>query len=283
MIQNKIKIDGQTSLIAHLGVPTFSFRSPAIYNPWFASKGINCVVVPMGCETDNFPRLLPELFALRNIVGALITMPHKQSVMSLLADVSEAVKICGACNAVKKDAQGRLVGDMFDGEGFTRGLKSKGHSIVGKSALVIGCGGVGSAIAASLGKEGVARLNLYDPNSASADNLAKRLRQSYSKLTVQTGTNSTAGHDILVNASPLGMKDEDPLPMDLSQAKSSAFVGEVVLSREITPLLAQARAKGMTIQVGTDMLFEQIPAYLEYFGFPSATAEELRRYSQIEY
>ncbi len=282
-MQNQIKIDGQTTLIMHLGVPTFSFRSPAIYNPWFATKGINCVVVPMGCEPESFPRLLPELFALRNTVGALITMPHKQTVIAMLAEVTEAVKICGACNAVKKDALGRLVGDMFDGEGFTRGLKSKGHTIAGKSALVIGCGGVGSAISASLAKEGVARLNLYDPNAAAADNLASRLQQSYPKLTVQTGTKTTSNHDILVNASPLGMKDNDPLPMDLTHAKTSAFVGEVVLSREITPLLAQARAKGMSIQVGTDMLFEQIPAYLEYFGFPKATADELRHYSKIEY
>jgi len=278
-----IKINGSTTIIPHLGVPTFSFRSPMIYNPWFAAKGINCVVVPMGCEPENFPHLLPQLFGLRNTVGALITMPHKQSVVQLLDEVTEAVKICGACNAVKKLPSGKLAGDMFDGEGFTRGMKSKGHKIKGTSALVIGCGGVGSAIAASLAKEGVARLCLYDANATAADTLASRLRASYPTLVVATGSSTTAGFDILVNASPLGMKDTDPLPMDLRQAKPSAFVGEVVLSREITPLLAIARARGMKTQVGTDMLFEQIPAYLEFFGFPSATADELRHYSQIEY
>jgi shikimate dehydrogenase len=279
----EIKINGSTAIIPHVGVPTYSFRSPMIYNPWFAAKGINCVVVPMGCEVENFPRLLPELFALRNTVGALITMPHKQSVVGLLAEVTEAVKICGACNAVKKDSAGRLVGDMFDGEGFTRGVKNKGRQISGTSALVVGSGGVGSAIAASLAKEGVARLCLRDANPKAAEALAARLVASYPNLTVETGTQSTAGQDILVNASPLGMKDGDPLPMDLSHANPAAFVGEVVLSKEITPLLAEARRRGMQTQVGTDMLFEQIPAYLEYFGFPQATAQELRDYSKIEY
>jgi shikimate dehydrogenase len=87
----------------------------------------------------------------------------------------------------------------------------------------------------------------------------------------------------VINATPLGMQQGDPLPVDPARIDPAAFVGEVVMKAEETPFLAAARAKGCETQVGTDMLFEQIPAYLEFFGFPTTTAEELRRLSQVKY
>src|SRR3954470_13987466 len=112
-----MQIDGRTELIAHLGWPTHSFKAPMIYNPYFESVGINAVVVPMGCKPDTFPQVLRSLVTLDNIRGALITMPHKVSVVDLLDEATPTVKVAGACNAVRRDAQGRLLGDMFDGEG----------------------------------------------------------------------------------------------------------------------------------------------------------------------
>jgi shikimate dehydrogenase len=94
---------------------------------------------------------------------------------------------------------------------------------------------------------------------------------------------SQAGYDIAVNATPLGMKPDDPLPMDVTRIAPSTFVGEVVMKSEMTPFLAAARERGCQYQVGTDMLFEQIPAYLEFFGFRTTTPEELRSVAQISY
>ena len=101
-------IDGNTTLLAHIGYPTHSFKAPLIYNPYFAEAGINAVVVPMGCQVADYPALLKSLFALSNIGGALITMPHKVSTVALLDEASVAVKIAGACNAIKRDAGGRV-------------------------------------------------------------------------------------------------------------------------------------------------------------------------------
>ena len=115
------------------------------------------------------------------------------------------------------------------------------------------------------------------------EGLAGRLRHHYPALEVLTGSKDPAGHDIVVNATPLGMKPGDPLPMDVERIDPSAFVGEVVMKQEITPFLAAARARGCAYQVGTDMLFEQIPAYLEFFGFPAATPQELRDVARISY
>ena len=276
-------IDGKTRLIAHLGYPTESFKAPMIYNPYFAKHRINAVVVPMGCKPEDFPEFFKPLFRLSNIHGALITMPHKVPIVALLDEVSVSVKVAGACNAVRVDRDGKLVGDMFDGEGFVRGVIRKGRKLDDARIMVFGNGGVGSAIAASFAKAGAAELALFDAYAPMMHGLAERLNANYPKLKVNVGANDPAGYDVVVNATPLGMKPDDPLPMDVTRIAPSTFVGEVVMKAEITPFLAAARQRGCEYQIGTDMLFEQIPAYLEFFGFGTTTADELRSVAQIHY
>lgn len=276
-------ISGRTALIAHLGFPTETFKAPMIYNPYFEQAGIDAVVVPMGVKAEEYPQFLRLLFRLSNIGGALVTMPHKVTTVALLDEAAPAVRIAGSCNAVRRAPDGRLQGDMFDGEGFVRGVARKGRRIAGARVLVVGAGGVGSAIAASFAAAGAAELALFDTNAAAAVALGERLRAHYPALAVATGSNDPAGFDIVVNATPLGMKDGDPLPIALARLDRSTFVGEVVLKEETTPLLRAAQAKGCAIQVGTDMLFEQIPAYLEFFGLPTTTPEVLRAVAKIKY
>jgi shikimate dehydrogenase len=276
-------IDGRTKLIAHLGYPTESFKAPMIYNPWFEKCAINAAVVPMGCKADDYPAFFRLLFRLSNVIGALVTMPHKITTIALLDEVSVSARVAGACNAVRLDPDGQLIGDMFDGEGFVRGVKRKGRALDSAHVLVAGNGGVGSAIAASFAKAGVGAIGLYDAHTPAMDGLAERIRTHYPKLKVATGSNDPNGFDIVVNATPLGMKAGDPLPMDVARISPDTLVGEVVMKQEITPFLAAARERGCEVQVGTDMLFEQIPAYLEFFGFPTTTADELRALAKIHY
>lgn len=274
-------ICGTTQLIAHIGYPTFTFKSPQIYNPYFQQAGIDAVVVPMGCQAPDYAAFLRAVFTLTNIAGALITMPHKVSTVALLDEASVAVQIAGACNAVRRSADGRLQGDLFDGEGFVRGVQRKGLDLSGKRALVVGSGGVGSAIAASLAAAGLAQLQLFDVHAAVAEQLAVRLRQHYPQLQVSTGSKDPAEMDLVVNATPLGMQADDPLPIDVQRLRPGCMVGEVVLRTEMTALLLAAQQRGCQVQVGSDMLFEQIPAYLEFFGLPSTTPEQLRAVAQL--
>jgi shikimate dehydrogenase len=274
-------IRGTTDLIAHIGFPTHSFKAPLIYNPYFEWAGIDAVVVPMGCREAHFPEFLRAVFTLENIRGALITMPHKVSTVALLDEASPTVRIAGSCNAVRRSDDGRLVGDMFDGEGFVRGLRRKGCTIEGASALVVGTGGVGSAIAASLAAAGVGEIGLFDARPESTEALAGRLRQHHPGLRVRSGSSDPAGYGVVVNATPLGMNDGDPLPLDVSRIERDAFVGEVVMKQEMTAFLKAVQARGCRFQVGTDMLFEQIPAYLQFFGFPAATPDELRSVARL--
>ena len=276
-------INGHTELIAHIGYPTHSFKAPMIYNPWFDKADVNARVVPMGCKPEDFPAFLKLVFKLSNIRGALITMPHKVTTIGLLDEVFPTAAIAGACNAVRLGSNGQLQGDMFDGEGFVRGVLRKGMKLQGARALVVGAGGVGCAIAASLAAAGVATLGLFDVNTASAEGLAGRLRQHYAALQVTTGSNDPVGFDLVVNATPMGMNAGDPMPMDVSRIASSTFVGEVVMKTEMTAFLAVAAERGCRVQIGADMLFEQIPAYLEFFGMPSTTPEELRALATLNY
>ena len=274
-------IHGNTQLIAHIGFPTHTFKSPLIYNPYFAQAGIHAVVVPMACQPPHFAQLLQSVFHLENTLGALITMPHKVSVVGLLDEITPTARVAGACNAVKRLADGRLVGDMFDGTGFVRGVQRKGLDLQGKRALVVGTGGVGSAIAASLATAGVAAISLFDVNAESSRALAMRLSAHYPHICVQTDTRDPAGHDLVVNATPMGMQPGDPLPLDVTRLAPGTYVGEVVMREESTAFVSAARARGCQTQVGTDMLFEQIPAYLEFFGLPVTTADALRQLAQL--
>lgn len=276
-------INGHTELIAHIGYPTHTFKSPMIYNPYFAQQGINAIVVPMGCKPEDYPGFLRSVFSLTNIRGALITMPHKVVTVGLLDEVTPTVRVAGACNAVKRLPDGRLAGDQFDGAGFVRGVQRKGLALAGARVLVVGSGGVGCAIAASLAGAGIAHISLYDVHAASAEALGQRIRDHHPAIDVRTGHNDPAGFDLVVNATPMGMHEGDPLPVDVTRLDAHTFVGEVVMRTEMTAFLTAAAARGCPVQVGSDMLFEMIPAYLEYFGFPTTSAETLRAVACLHY
>ena len=274
-------IDGHTAFIAHIGYPTDSFQSPMIYNPYFQSVGLNAVVLPMACRIEAYPSFLRSVFALENILGALITMPHKVTTVSLLDEVTPSVRVSGACNAVKRTPDGRLTGEMFDGEGFARSLARKGCALKGAKALVVGCGGIGSAIAASLAQREVAELHLVDLNSAAADGVRNRLQGHFPGMKIEAGHNDPAGFDLVVNATPLGSKGVDSYPMDVTRIEPSAVVADVVMRGEATEFLQVASQRGCTTLDGFAMLFEQIPLYLEYFGLPVASPDRLRQLAML--
>ncbi len=274
-------ISGTTTVIAHVGYPTYAFKAPLIYNPWFAKRDIDAVVVPMGVKAEDYEDFFGSMVRITNVRGALVTMPHKVVTCGLVDSLSPVASVAGAANAVLVREDGEVIGDQFDGAGFVRGVQRKGFPLTGKRALVIGNGGVGSPIAASLAQAGVAGLGLFDPNANASAALADRIAEHYPDVEITVGVNDPTGFDLIANATPLGMKDGDPLPTDVGAFTADMFVADVVMKQTITPFLAAAKDKGCQIQVGSDMLYEMIPAYLEFFGFGTATPEELREVSAI--
>jgi shikimate dehydrogenase len=280
-------ITGRTEIIAHLGYPTESFTAPMIYNPWFERRGIDAVVVPMGVRAEDFAAFLKPLFRLSNIRGALVTMPHKVTSVGLIDAVSVAVEVAGACNAILRRPDGSLYGDMFDGVGFARAARRIGFDVTGADCLIVGAGGVGSAIAAAIADAmaaaGAGSIALFDIREGAAAGLAARLRRHYPAVPVRLAGNDPAGYRLVVNATPLGMASGDKLPFDPERLEPGALVGDVVLGPGVTPVLQEAARRGCRTLVGTDMLFEQIPGYLEFFGCGTATTDELRQAAKIRY
>ena len=276
-------ISGKTTLIAHLGFPTFAFKAPLIYNPWFDKNGIDAVVVPMGVKAEEYPEFFRYLFKLTNIRGALVTMPHK--VTTIVVGRRDHPDREGRRRGQRRAAaRGRVVAGrpVRRRRASCAGCSARGSTSQGKKVLVVGNGGVGSPIAASLAAAGVGAISLFDPYPAASEGLADRLREAYPELRSPPAPRIRPGTTSSSTPRPLGMKDDDPLPMDVDRIDPGTFVGEVVMKQEITPFLREAQDKGCPIQVGKDMLFEQIPAYLEFFGFGTATPDELRAVSQVE-
>lgn len=257
-------INGTTTFLTLLGNPIKSVKSPMIYNPYLQSKNLNSLLLPIEATDESLKNIVGALFQVNNFLGSLVTMPFKIKILEYVDELSITAKIAGSCNAIRKNADGKIYGDMFDGEGFVRGVIQKGLDLKNKTALVVGAGGVGRAIAASLAKAGVKQLAIYDTDTTALNELSQRLQQYYPKLVIEIDHKNPQGFDLVVNATPLGMNEEDPLPIDVNLLEATTFVGDVVMKNDVTPFLQHALNKGCRIQVGTDMLFEQIPAYLEF-------------------
>ena len=224
------------------------------------------------------------MFRLTNIRGALITMPHKVTTVDLLDEVTATVGWQAPATRSSAWRMAAWSATCSTVPASCAACSAGGLDLRDKRVLVVGSGGVGSAIAASLAGAGIASITLYDVNAEAADALAARIiRTNYPQIEVRTGSNDPVGCDLVVNATPMGMKAGDPLPLDVSRLAPGTFVGEVVMASEVTAFLAAARERGCRTQLGSDMLFEQIPAYLEYFGLPGTTAEQLRSLARLSY
>jgi shikimate dehydrogenase len=274
-------IRGTTRLVAHFGDPIAPVKAPMIYNPYFEREGIDAVVVPMGVSPHDYAATLRAVFRVTNLLGAIITMPHKRSTVGLLDDCSARVRVAGSCNAIVRRPDGTLYGELFDGLGLVKGLARNGFGVAGARCLVIGAGGAGAAIAAALAADGVATLAIHDIAVSRAEALIARLRQHHPQLDAAVRSNDPSGFDLVVNASPLGMAAEDRLPVDTSRLAAATFVADVVMQPDVTPLLAAARERGCRTQPGVDMLFEQIPLYLTFFGLGHATSDQLRAAARL--
>jgi shikimate dehydrogenase len=263
-------IRGTTLVYPVLGSPIAQVKAPMLYNALFASTGVDAVVVPIEVAPADFPALVKGLLRARNVPGAFVTIPHKPAAVGLLDDCSDAVRIAGACNAIVRRADGTLYGELFDGIGFVRAAERTGFTVADSHCLVVGAGGAGAAIAAALAAAGAARVRLFDTRTDHARELAARLQTHFARVSVESGEARLDGFDLVVNATPLGMELVDPVPVDVGQIAPDMLIGEIVMKREVTPLVAAARERGCRVVLGREMLQEQMPLYLDFFGLPAA-------------
>jgi shikimate dehydrogenase len=264
-------ITGRTDVYLILGDPVEQVLAPQVYNALFARHGVDAVLVPARVPPAQLERFVQGVLQAPNIRGLWVTIPHKAPCARLAERCDDWGRIAGAVNALRRDADGCLAGALLDGQGFVAALDRDGIAWRGRHLLVIGAGGAGSAIGASLAcaAEPAASLAFYDPAPGLADALAQRLaRHSRCSVRVATGSDP-AGYDLVINASPLGLHAADPLPCEPARLGPHAAVVDILMKNQPTPFVRAARQAGLVAQPGFEMLIQQVPLYLDFFGFPS--------------
>jgi shikimate dehydrogenase len=259
-------ITGRTRLMGIVGDPVAPLRSPTLFNQAFARLGMDVVFVAFEVPDGELPAAWAGLTRLRNLDGLVMTMPHKEAVLPLLDALGPTAQRTGTVNTIRRRAEGGWEGEMFDGEGFRDGLERAGHPVRGAAILQVGCGAAGRAIAHALGRAGAARLVLHDAAPGRAAALVQMLSAAYPGLSAMEGAPDTSGQDIVVNATPLGLREGDPLPFDASRLRPSQVVADVIPNPEVTPLIAAARAAGCATVTGRAMHEGQARLAAAYLG-----------------
>ncbi|MGG2398682.1 shikimate dehydrogenase family protein [Pseudomonas sp. SH1-B] len=253
-------VNGTTELVAIVGSPIAQVKSPENFNRWFSDNALDRVMLPIDISAEKLTVFLDTLRGWQNLRGCVVTIPYKQQVVEHLDELSERASALRSVNVIRREADGRLIGDNVDGEGFLNAARQQGFDAKGKRALVIGAGGVGSAIAYSLCQAGVSALSLFDVSAERTAQLAQLLTGAFPDLPVQTHLDSLSEFDLVANASPVGMGDSGELPLPpvlMHSLPATAHVADVVTAPEITPLLALAKARGCSIQTGPQMALAQ--------------------------
>jgi shikimate dehydrogenase len=269
-------ITGTTRVFLILGDPVAQVRAPELFNHLFRAHGIDAVLVPAHVPPAELESFVRHVMAAGNIDGFWLAIPHKTAMVALLDHCDRLGRAAGAVNAARRNADGTLEGALFDGIGFVKALDQFGVPVAGRKALVVGVGGGGVAIAASLAERGVARLALFDNVPGRTDEVARRLRTEFGVEVVSAAVPDPAGFDIVVNSTPLGLQPGDPLPFDVARCDSHAVIIDILMKNQPTPLLRACRARGLVCHPGYEMLVQQIPEYLSFFGY-EALAREVQR------
>ncbi|MBL6077443.1 shikimate dehydrogenase [Belnapia sp. T18] len=259
-------ITGRARLFAIIGDPVGVVRSPEWWNAAFGRAGLDAVLLPVDVAGGDLAVAWRGLTRIRNLDGIVLTMPHKQAVVPLLDGLGPTARLAGAVNTVRRRADGGWEGEMFDGEGFVAGLRAAGHEPAGMRALQVGCGGAGRAIAFALARAGVASLALSDTAPGRAEALAGAVGGAFPNCAVATGLADPAGHDLIVNATPLGLRPGDALPLKQGRFSPGQVVADVILNPERTPLLDAAAAAGCDTVSGRAMFEGQARLAAAYLG-----------------
>lgn len=245
-------LSGETRVLGIVGDPIAQVKSPAGVTAALVRRGINAVLVPMHVSPADLDAFIRGASLMKNLDGLSITVPHKFAAYAHCASATERSRFLGAANIMRRNEDGTWHGDMCDGEGFVAGIRVAGCQPEGKRALLVGAGGAGSAIALALLDAGVSEIAIFDGDAKRREDLIERLKARYGGK-VLSGSSDPTGFDIIVNATPAGMRPDDPMPVQTDRLTASMFVGDVITAPEVTPMIQAARDRGCNTQVGTGM------------------------------
>lgn len=263
-----LNITGRTRLYGIVADPIAHVKAPQMLNPRFAAAAHDGVLVPFHVGAADLPDLIAGLRNVANFAGLSVTVPHKEAMAGLCDTLTDAARLAGAVNVVRRDADGSLHGAMFDGEGFCAGLLAAGHAIKGRRVFIAGAGGAASGIGFALAAHGAAVITFFNRTASRAQALAARIAAAYPAVAVSAGGPDPAGHDIVVNTTTLGLKPGDALPVDSALLAPGMLAVEIIMDPAETEFMRAARARGLAVHPGKPMLDEQIRLIGRFMGAP---------------
>ncbi|MFC3060825.1 shikimate dehydrogenase family protein [Paenirhodobacter populi] len=263
-------ISGKTRLFAIVAHPAGHVRTPQAMNALFDREGVDAVMVACDVRPEHLAGFVAGLRGVGNFGGMVATVPHKVEIAALCDRLTDRARAAGAVNALRREPDGTLTGDLLDGAGFVAGLEAAGHQVTGRRIYLTGAGGAASAIAFALAAKGPQRMTLVNRSPEKLASLAQRLAASYPAVEVAVG-GIVSGHDLVINGTSLGLRPDDPLPLAIEEVDAGAVVAEVVMQPEYTELLLSARARGLHAHPGRAMLEGQLS---EMFAFLTGAEKE---------
>lgn len=253
-----VVVRGTTRLMGVIGDPIAQAKTPAAINPIFAARRADIVCVPLHVPARDLATIWAGLKAMPNLIGFGVTLPHKQTVPALCDSLDPVAARVGAVNLVRREADGSFRGYQFDGVGFVAGLEAGGIAFSGRDCLMIGAGGAATAIAFALVEAGIARLTVANRSPAKAEALAEAVNIAFGGPVARAGAARPEDGQLVINATSLGLKPGDALPLDADLLRPGMSVAEVIAEPETTALLSAAQARGVETNSGIRMIHGQV-------------------------
>lgn len=273
-------ITGTTKIYGIFGYPVEHTFSPGMHNAAFKALKRDACYIAFSVHPDRLGDAVRAIIPL-GLHGINITVPHKQKVVPFLDQLSEEARLIGAVNTVEVK-EGKLIGHNTDGRGFLRSLKDQARfDPRGKTFLMIGSGGAARAVGFSLALSGASRLLLLDVDTAKAELLAGDIRKKTGievRTISENGLPSAADEaECIINATPLGLKKKDPLPLPAAHIRPRHLVCDLVYNPAMTPLLRGAKSRRAKTLPGLGMLLFQGVIAFEIWTGKRAPVQVMKR------
>lgn len=272
-------ISGKTAVFGIFGHPVEHSFSPEMHNAAFRKVGLNACYVPFAVPPAGLRDAVRAIVPM-GLRGVNITVPHKEKIIPFLDGLKNDARLIGAVNTIEV-AGDRLIGHNTDGRGFLRSLREEtAFRPKGKRVILVGSGGAARAVAFNLALAGAEEVMLHDIDVPKAKRLALALRKTtaVAARAISAGELRTRAGDVhcLINATPLGLKPGDPLPMDPQCIQKGQLVCDLVYNRPMTPLLKAAGKVGACTLSGLGMLLYQGVIAFEIWTKKKAPAAVMR-------
>ncbi len=259
------QLSGATRLFPIIGDPIIYAESPDRFSRTLADHNREGLCIPMEVPNDHLDAVMTGLTATNNVDGILVTMPHKFRALSHCRSASARARDLGAVSVMRRNKDQSWHGDMLDGLAFVEAQKNSGAQIAGQRALLIGAGAAGRAIALGLLDAGVDKLIVYDEDESRVKALLDMTPRAVGHFD-EAASPDPRGCHLVFNATPMGMSDDDPLPVDSALLNSSMFVGDVIAGHGVTPFIKAASDIGCHTANGNQMV-EAVQSLMVAFMF----------------